>query len=43
MFSSRINPLLLRVYPAHIAEPLTERLHTLLQPYLQQSSREDWR
>ncbi|MGD1927421.1 MAG: alpha-amylase family glycosyl hydrolase [Leptolyngbyaceae cyanobacterium] len=43
MFSSRIKPLLLRVYPAHIAEPLTERLHTLLQPYLQQSSREDWR
>ena len=35
--------MLLRVYPAHIAEPLTERLHTLLQPYLQQSSREDWR
>ena len=43
MFSSRIKPLLLRVYPAHVAEPLTERLHTLLQPYLQQSSRENWR
>ena len=43
MFASRIKPLLLRVYPAHVAEPLTERLHTLLQPYLQQSSRENWR
>ena len=42
-FSARIQPLLTKVYPPEQVETLVPRLHDLLQPYLQQSSREDWR
>jgi len=43
MFSSRIKPLLSKVYPPEVVEPLTEQLYELLEPFLQQTSKENWR
>ena len=43
MFSSRVKPLLSKVYPPEIVDPLTDRLYELLEPFLQQSSKENWR
>ncbi|MDB9529523.1 sugar phosphorylase [Oscillatoria sp. CS-180] len=43
MFSSRIKPLLSKLYPPDVVEMLTEKLYALLEPFLQQSSIENWR
>jgi sucrose phosphorylase len=43
MFSSRIKPLLAKVYPLEVVEPLTQNLYGLLEPFLQQTSKENWR
>lgn len=43
MFSSHVKPLLSKVYPPEVVETLIEKLHALLEPFLQQSSRENWR
>ena len=43
MFSSRVKPLLSKVYPSEVAEPLMEKLYELLEPFLQQTSKENWR
>ena len=42
-FSARITPLLTKVYSPEQVETLIPQLQNLLQPHLQQVSREDWR
>lgn len=43
MFSSRIKPLLDKVYPSEVVDSLIEQLYDLLEPHLRQSSQENWR
>jgi sucrose phosphorylase len=43
MFSSRVKPLLSKVYPPEVVESLMEQLYELLEPFLRQTSKENWR
>lgn len=43
LFAAQVYPLLSVTYPVESIGPLTQQLFDLLQPYLQQTSQENWR